>query len=396
MPHSMFMLERHHPFKVGEFALVVITASFAVAYVDTIWALFINSFVNSDAMVSFVSSILKAAMLLMYFYFIPLFQKNQASKLYVTSLAMLGFSYFMFMVTDDIYHFMTIALIMMAGWVLRVGSRGIVLRDLSTKKNIPKNEGLIFTTLNIAWMVGPLVAGFLSDRYGFNAVFFVSFLFIVIAILMWWAMRVNIKDPPSKTVDKDIRKNMHDFLSNKKLFKIFTINLSLGAEMSITYIFVPLYIISSGYSVLWVGLYLFATKIPLIMFEYFIGKQEETSGVKKYLRYGLIIMSVMSFLAFLSTIFLNNVVLTLSLLVVARIGFAFVEPTADSYFFRVTTRSEEQKFYGPFRTSIPLGGIILQLVASVVLLVLPITYVFLIFPLMILPLLKVTKSLRRV
>ena len=56
-----------------------------------------------------------------------------------------------------------------------------------------------------------------------------------------------------------------------------------------------------------------------------------------------------------------------------------LEPTSAAYFFKITSKEEEQRFYGPYNTRFDVAGIIGKFIPAVLLLFIPFKYVFIIF-----------------
>jgi len=58
---------------------------------------------------------------------------------------------------------------------------------------------------------------------------------------------------------------------------------------------------------------------------------------------------------------------------------AMLEPTTEAYFFDTIKRKDEDRFYGPYNTSIETGLILGKILPAVLLLFLPFKYIFLLF-----------------
>ena len=80
--------------------------------------------------------------------------------------------------------------------------------------------------------------------------------------------------------------------------------------------------------------------------------------------------------------FVSNIYVILSLLVLASFGMAMVEPTTEAYFFKILKKkSEENRFYGPYNTTIDVNSFIGRLTGAAVLLILPFNYLFILYAL---------------
>jgi len=141
------------------------------------------------------------------------------------------------------------------------------------------------------------------------------------------------------------------------------------------YLFIPLMIIRSHLSELWVGYFLFGIAVPLILFEYVFAKWAGKHGFKKMFKVGYLIVSVMAFSCF----FVSNIYIILSLLILASIGMAMLESTTESYFLDILNKRDKCRFYGPYNTAINSGQLIGKIFGSVLLIFLPFKFLFLLF-----------------
>ncbi|MBD3252533.1 MFS transporter, partial [Candidatus Pacearchaeota archaeon] len=79
--------------------------------------------------------------------------------------------------------------------------------------------------------------------------------------------------------------------------------------------------------------------------------------------------------------FISNIYYILSLIVLASLGLAMLEPTIEAYFFDLLNEKQTLRYYSPFLTSINAGKIISKIIASFILLFLPFKFIFLFYAL---------------
>ncbi len=345
--------------KFRELNLVVLISSLSTAFISTIWAIYVYGFVQNESLVGTLSAI-------------PFFEKKDPTKIYSIALILNAILYVLFAINKSFYFFILISLIFVIVGVLGSTSFGIIIRKESGLKNLSKREGLVYTLSNTGFLVGPLIAGFVSDLYGISSVFLLAAIFIFMAFVAFKAMNIHEK-VKIKKIDKNIFQNFKDFIKEKELLKSYSIGGGISLYWSIIYIYVPLYIIQQGLSKSVVGMFLFAVCIPLILLEYPIGKNVDRIGFKKFFFIGYGILAIGSFFVF----FMPNIYYILILLVLTSIGAAFLEPTKEAYFFKIVPKGKEKKYYGPFLTSNNVFSIIGKLVAAGILLILPFKFIFL-------------------
>ncbi|MFA6022793.1 MAG: MFS transporter [Candidatus Pacearchaeota archaeon] len=357
--------------KVGIVGLIVALSS---AYINTIWAVYINSFVNNISIVGFISGFLALIAFISYFLFIPLVERSNKARLFITSLVLFALTYILFAINKNFYLFIVLAIIMTLLFTLRITSFGLIVTKTSKKEKLSQSEGLVFTFTNLAWALGPLIAGYFENNFGINSVFILSAFFCLMSFILFKLLRIRDVGK-SKRIDENIIKNFFDFFKDKK--RVFSYVISAGTSFwwSLIYIFMPVYIIDQGFGDLVVAYFLFAVCIPLVLLEYKFGDYAGKFGAKKMFKIGFCFVALMSFICF----FLTNLYITLLFLVIASIGMAMLEPTSEAYFFDVSSKENSERFYGPYKTSIDSGQFIGKIVPSIMLLFLPFKFIYLFF-----------------
>ena len=364
----------YHFTNIGKLSIVGLVVSLSAAYLGTVWAVYLDSFLNSIVLVGFLSSALTVISFLSFFFFIPLIEKSDKGKIFSYSLLLFIISYILFAINRNFYLFLALAVFITILYTLRVTSFGIIVRDKSENRKVSRNQGVIYTSMNIAWVIGPLVAGFVASSFGIKWVFILCALFIFFGLVIF---RVSgVKDlKGKKKADKNIFRNFVDFFKNRERVLAYTLGGGVNLWWALIYLFIPLMIIRSGLGELWVGYFLFGVAVPLILFEYVFSKWAGKHGFKGVFKVGYLLVSIMALACF----FVSNIYFTLSLLVLASIGIAMLEPTTEAYFFDILKEKEKYRFYGPYNTAIETGGFIGRIFASLLLIFLPFNFLFLLF-----------------
>jgi len=130
-----------------------------------------------------------------------------------------------------------------------------------------------------------------------------------------------------------------------------------------------------GLGIKWVGYFLFAVAIPLVLCEYYFSKVAERNGFRKIFYQGYLLVTVLVFTCF----FVSNIYWVLSLLVLASFGMAMLEPTTEAYFFDILKKKESLRYYGPYKTVQDVGNLLGKLLSVLLLVFLPFEYLFLLF-----------------
>jgi len=357
--------------KLGSFYML---ASLGFAMVSTIWAVYLESFTHSASSVGLLTTLFTGIGILAYFLLIPVIEKRDKSKLLVAAFLIFLISYFLFSIYSNFYLVVFLGIILAIATSLRVTVFGIIVRDKTKTKEVSKNEGFIYTLLNLAFLIGPLIAGYLAQKFGFK------FVFLIVAIILFFSILLfklfKIKDSSKvKRIDHNIFKVSLEFFRDKNRLKTYCISGAVNFWLALIYIYMPIRIIELGLGNFTVGLFLAGVMAPLILFEYHFGKLGGKKGFKKLFFLGFLILGVLSLLCFS----FKNIYFILAILVLASVGISMVESTTEAYFFDTIKKNQRERYYGLYNTAIDVGHITGTLFPALILLIFPFRTIFLFF-----------------
>jgi len=359
---------------IKKLTVVGFIAALSSSLVGTIWAVYMDSFLENMAFVGFLSATLTLVSFLAFFSFIPLMEKFDRAKIYLHALILFAITYILFAINTKFYGFIILAFIFTVLTTLRMTSFGIIVRDNSLQDHFSNNEGLIYTFMNMAWVIGPLISGEVSARFGINLVFVLAAIFLIFAIIIFKLSKIRSPNIKEK-LDGNLIKNFIAFFKSKHRIYAYIMGGGVTLWWSLIYLFIPLYIIRTGLGATWVGYFLFTVAMPLMLFEFYFSTLAGRLGFKKMFKIGFLIPGIISIICF----FLGNTYIILGLLVLASIGLAMVEPTSEAYFFHTVGEKEVSRFYGPYNTTIEINDFIGKMLSATILMFLPFKYVFLFF-----------------
>ena len=360
--------------QINRLATVGFVSTLGVALIGTIWAIYLESFLHNASYVGFLSTVFTITALISYFLITPLIEKNSKTKLYAFSIIAYLISYLLFSFLKNIYAIVALGIILSITSALKVTSFGIIVRDKSKDQSVSKNIGLIYTFLNISWLIGPLIAGFVAQKYGFGKVFLIASGIMFLSFLLF--QKFKIKDErKEKKIDKNPLKLFIDFLKNKDRLRIYILSGGINFWWALIYIYIPIYIIESGLGDKIVGYFLFAVVIPLVLLEYYFGKLAAKKGFKKLFFTGYFLLGILA----LSCFFITKIYVILAVLALASVAISMLESTTESYFFDIIKKTQRDKFYGPYNTSIDISSAIATFIAAGILLFFPFKSIFIFF-----------------
>jgi MFS family permease len=358
---------------IDKLGFVGFISNIGFAGVATIWAIYLESFFHNDSYVGFTITALTIISLLSYIFIIPLIEKNNKTKIYALSLLLYAGSYFLFGFLSSFHAVILLSIIMAFVISLRVTSYGIIVSDKSKKRNLAKDEGFIYTFMNLSWLIGPLIAGFISRQFGLRAVFIFAAIFISISFFLLLNFKIN-DGRITKKYEKNLLKICVEFFKDKNLALCYILSGGINFWWALIYVYIPLNIIDSGYQSEIVGYFLFVAMIPLILFTYPFGKLAGKIGFKKIFLTGYLILGLSAILCF----FINNLFIILGVLVLASTGAAMVESTTESYFFDISGRRKD-KFYGIYNTTIDINHAIATFIGAIILYLASFKFLYLFF-----------------
>jgi len=360
--------------KLNRLGMVVLISGLAFSLIGTVWAVYLNSFLNNDAYVGLISSLFVAISFTSYFLIIPLIEKTNKAKIYIASSLLVALGYFLYSILNNFYLFLIAALIVTVAITLRISSLGLIIEHSSKKRDLSKNVGYLYTLSNVAWVIGPLLAGLILRAIGIKWVFIFASLIIFLSLLIFKIIKVDCK-VKKKKIDRNLTKNFLDFFKDKNRRKAYFLGAGVNFWWSLIFVYFPLLIIKHFHDD-YVGYLLFAVTIPLVLTQYHFGKLAGKIGFKKIFFIGFLIPAIAALICF---IFFNNFIIVIISLIIASIGLAMTESTTEAYFFDICNGKEDQRFYPPYNTSIDFGYLIGELGPALMLLFLPIKFIFLLY-----------------
>ena len=391
MPNIRKRAKRHFT-KIAGLGFVWFITAIAGSFIDTIWAVYVNSFVGSEAIVGIISGAFTVLSVFLFFYFIPFLERHDNIKIYIKTLFLYGIVYALFAFTHNFSIFVILVTALTILSVLKSDVFGIMIRDESKLKDLSRNEGFMYTLNNTGWLIGPLAAGFLASRFGVSNIFLLAAFFVFMSLILFKRLNIHEIKRKYKKIDNSVFENFKHFFRNKDLLKIYIVSGGINLWWGVLYIYVPLLIIKNGLGLEWVGIFLSAVIVPLVLFEYIIGRITDKKGFKIFFILGYLIMAIFAFLAFLAP----NIFWIMGLLALASIGAAMLEATTETYFFEIIRKSDEEKLYGPYCTTSDIMSASGKFIAAGIILVLAYNYIFLALAIEMIFFMLVSTRIRRI
>jgi MFS family permease len=242
----------------------------------------------------------------------------------------------------------------------------------SDDRNTGKTRGIFLTLSILAFLLAPLIVGSLLENGDYWKIYLLSTGLLAFALVILFFGFRHYHDP--QYVRTPFREVLRRFLDNRDIRTIFWAAVLLRSFIAFMIIYAPLYLHEHvGFGWGEISLILTAMLVPGVLLTVPIGKlADERFGEKELLIVGFIIAGTAimmlpfiegSWSAFLITI------------VTAHVGSTLIEITSESYFFKHVEETDTDMI-GFFRNARPIAYFVVPLSASLLLLIMPLSYVF--------------------
>ncbi len=249
----------------------------------------------------------------------------------------------------------------------------IFLETYSTDETTGTIRGLYMTSLNIAWILSPLLAGSLLTDNDYWKIYAASLgLILPLAYLLHKNFR-SFKDPVYNHLD--IKKTLKDIWKNNDLRKIFSVNILLNLFYAWMIIYSPLYLHEHiGFDWDTIALIFTIMLLPFVIFELPLGElADKRWGEKELMLVGFLILGTSTIA--LSYINGAQVWYWMLGLFMTRVGASIAEIMIETYFFK-KVRIQDSSVLGLFRITRPMGFLIAPILTAMTLPIVGYKYTF--------------------
>jgi MFS family permease len=368
-----FLKKKHHFSKISKLSFIVLLITLSLSLIDTIWAIYLYQFVPNDSFVGLTSALFTIISLMGFVFLIPFIERFDKVKLFELTLFLTSICYIIFAISSNFWMILLLGLILALIAVIRIDCFGIIVNDASKREELAKNEGIIYTIANFGWLVGPLIAAPLSEKFNISLIFILSAFFILFAFVSYKFLHIGVRKRISKKTDGNFWKNLQTFFKDKDLLKNYIISGNGSIWWSFTFIYIPLYMFEKGFSISHIGYFLFIIILPLILFEYWFTNLADKIKYQKIFILGNILPAVVLVLCF----FISNVYLQLILVALGSIGIAMTESSSEAYFFLVAPKKHLEKYYSVYNTALDVFAFIGKVFIAIILLIFAFKFAFL-------------------
>jgi len=373
-----------HKSKEGKiFSWLALMIGLAASLIIPIFPNFVKSVVHTDESVSIFFSAMALMTLVAGLFSTIILKKVQRTFVMKASFVTLAIIYFMLIFVVRITELSVLTTIKSWFELFALITLSLFVRDFSNSKDFGENEGRYFKFQNIGYLIGPLVGGFLASQFGYEIVFILSAAIVLSGFVYFYNHQV-IKESVAIINMKRVStvkflENIKNYFRDPNRTKAYFMSFSLMGWFMVKRLYLPLYVVASGYLSTVTGIVMSLGIIPFILLEEKIGKYADEKGIRIPVSSGFFIIAVALLLVFLCPFPIINFII----IIFASIGAAFVEPIQEYYLLKNTPKDQEEDLYGIYSTSTTMSSFLTPIVGAIVLAVLPFKFVFLVFAILI-------------
>ena len=341
------------------FANLGLFTGFADGIYNAVYSLVILEIFRSSAIVGIYVAIYSVFCFLVGLFANEIFRQFSKVKVFYFAMLMIAVCYAM--MSFSILPRTFIILDYTTGFAITLTSVLIPLfmSDFSEKVGMARLNARYHLWLNIGAFFAPMVAVLIANKFGNRAAFMGS---AIIYLLGWFVFRLfrivqqdkNVKPvSPRKTI-RALMHNTKQFFQVPGMLRAYLVNFGYYSLRALRVLYVPILVIENGFSKDTLGVVLTLGIIPYLFMSEIMGRLVRRFGKTIWLVIGFGSFAILSALA----IFVTGVPL-LAIFVAWQISGAFMEPVHDLLFFdTASTKAQQTKYYGVFRTSSNLPNII--------------------------------------
>lgn len=257
----------------------------------------------------------------------------------------------------------------------------IFIEKIGENNETGKIRGIFLTSLNSAFIIGPLITGLIIGNGMFSHVYILGAILLLPVLFLALKYLGDFKDPHYEK--PTFFKTSWQIWKNKDLHNIFSCTFLLWFFFSWMIIYTPIYLHDYvGFNLATVSIIISFALIPFILLEGLLGRIADTIlGEKEILTLGFFIAGISTIA--MSFIDVPNVFIWGGILFMTRVGASMIEVMTETYLFK-KINAKDINTISIYRTIRPVAYIVGPITASLMLLNMDFKYIFLVLGIIVL------------
>jgi len=248
----------------------------------------------------------------------------------------------------------------------------ILLEGFSKDRLSGRIRGLHLTIMNTGLLAAPFLSTLALERFHYEGIFFIlviGYIFVFLVALIGFR-NDNAVVQEKMRLWQTLRKMMRE----KNLSRIYFISFAMEFFYAMMIVYMPLYLLSIGFSWHDIGIIFTVMLIPFVILQYPLGILADRRFGEKELLFGSIsiVFVATSIIGFLDT---GSLWIWGTVLFFTRIGIAGIEILRDSYFYKQID-GDGMDVIAFFRTTRPMANILGAILSALIFVIFPLKSVF--------------------
>ena len=299
----MRKIKTHHRHQTGKiFSQMAFVNSFAIGLIFPIFPNFVKSILHTEYAVSIFYSGMALVMFIAAIASTIIFKKVERTTITKASLLVSGVIFFLLTFVTEIYELALLQSIRVWFNLFLLMTIALFIRDFTAAERLGEQEGMSYRASATGFLFGPLIGGFLANKFSYEFVFILTATILFLGLIYFYHLHIIQKHPSivnRKQISKHkIIKNFKKFFSDKNRKKAYIITFTFMLWIGFKRLYIPLYIVFSGYIESLTGIILALSIIPLILLEVKVGQYADKKGVKFPISLGFFIMGLVFLITF--------------------------------------------------------------------------------------------------
>lgn len=238
-----------------------------------------------------------------------------------------------------------------------------ILESFSTDNESGRIRGMHLSISNAGFLMGPLLATQLLNKYNFDGIFLaVLLVYMLMFIFNLIYIRKTNHHFKNRVKVVELFKKVY---KRKNILRIYYVSFALEFFYALMIIYVPLYLLERGFSWDQLGVVFTLMLIPFVLIQYPMGfMADKRTGEKEFLLFSFFILGLSTLLFYFSES--KDLVVLTTILILGRIGAALVEILRESYFYK-RIDGNDVDVVNFFDTSRPVAFVVATSISSVIL-----------------------------
>lgn len=240
----------------------------------------------------------------------------------------------------------------------------LFMSDFSKNIGMARLNSRYHLWMNVGALFAPTVAVFIANQFDNRAAFFASASIYLIAWSVFRYFKIVQEDKhvhvvnPRRTV-RALWKNTMEFFKLPGMMRAYLVNFGYYSLRAMRVLYVPILVIENGFDKDVLGWVLTLGIVPYLLLSELMGRAVRRFGKTVWMVLGFGSFAVLSAIAMFAT-----GVPLLAIFVAWQVSGALMESVHDLLFFDGTTKAQQSRYYGVFRTSVNLPNVIAPMLAA--------------------------------